>query len=348
MNKSLKNFIKHQINIGKSCYNPTQSENDIFAGFSTPLTLETSNAILVEESKAGLTLKSVQIKAENSGFGFFLDGIERKRTLKMVGHLPIIYGYVAAVILQRTNKKLHSCGLEKPIENIYMPVAENGDEPDFYFKKNELDLFNLKAVNIGKKADNAYPLYPQEFEKLSHNEIQEQRRKAETQISENWLKNFKTDEWLCVDGGLNRSTKSSLDSQRIAGIIKSHNTVYFPPEEQFKIYSMIAGERSSIFIPVARNKKEKNVYSWYLRIHNRKSAGDPNFGIVRVEIPQNKDLTENELIQTVNEISSWILLEKKPVAFPASRWDRMIYPIKYCEDYLKSKAPSLKYIDNLI
>ena len=48
---------------------------------------------------------------------------------------------------------LFRSGLEKTIENIFMPIAENGNEPDFYFPRNEIDSFGLKVLNIGKKND---------------------------------------------------------------------------------------------------------------------------------------------------------------------------------------------------
>ena len=105
---------------------------------------------------------------------------------------------------------------------------------------------------------------------------------------------------------------------------------------------MEKGQRSSVFQPLNEKGKRENIYSWYLRLHYNKNYGDNSFGLIRVEVP-----AEEEYLKKVDLISSWILLETKPVAFPASRWDRMIYPIKYCEDYLKSKAPSRTLINSL-
>lgn len=349
MKIELKNFVNYKIEQGYTCYKPARSNDDNFNGFSQPLSTDKAAAKIIEGDLNYVSTKKINLNIDKSGFSYFLDGIERKRTLTLLGHIPIIYGYISAVILERKDKKLLSCGLEKTKEVFYLPYKETGDEPDFYFEKNDLMKFNFTPVNIGKKIENKdYPLYPQDFEQVAHGEIQEERRKAEAKVTSDWLKSYNSAGWLYVDGGLSRSTKDLLKSNMIAGVIKSHNTVYFSPEEQFKIYSMKAGERSSIFVPIAKNNKEKEVYSWYLRLHERKNKGDANFGIVRVEIPQSSELVNDVLVDTVDMVSKWILLEKNPVAFPASRWDRMIYPIKYCEDYLKSKSPSYRYIENLI
>ena len=157
-----------------------------------------------------------------------------------------------------------------------------------------------------------------------------------------WVDSKFNDGWLFVDGTLNTKSQNVLESSNIAGIVKSHGVYYFPFEKMCELYSMEKGQRSSVFQPYDKTGKKKDIFTWYLRLHHDKRNGVNDFGIVRVEIPAKK-----ELISKVDEISSWILLETKPVGFPASRWDRMIYPIKYCEDYLKSKAPSWTMIESL-
>jgi len=145
-----------------------------------------------------------------------------------------------------------------------------------------------------------------------------------------------------VDGRLENKNKELISGSNIVGIIKSHHASYFDYEEQYKIYTMRKGQRTGVFQPKGGDGKTENIYSWYLKLHEDKRHGDNNFGLIRVEVP-----AEEEYLKKADLISSWILLETKPVALPASRWDRMIYPIKYCEDYLKSKAPTWTLINSL-
>lgn len=308
---------------------------------------EQKKAIVIEESDGKLKVKNVKITTKNSSFSYFLDGIERKRIVFNYNFIPVTYGYVAAVIMKRTDKKMHSIDMTEKSENIYLPYKENSDCPDFYFDFNEFTKFKFAPVNTGKKDKKTgnYPLFPVEFEQKAHNEIQETRREIEQNLAEKWLAKNYDDGWLFIDGRLSTKSQKLISNGKAVGVIKSHHVSYFTPEEQFKIYNLKKGERSSVFQPEKNenNKTEKeNFYSWYLKIHESQYNSDNTFGLIRVEIP-----AKQELLNQVDEISNWILLETKPIAFPASRWDRMIYPIKYCEDYLKSNAPSWTMLESL-
>ncbi|MGB9618810.1 MAG: hypothetical protein ACPL7K_00185, partial [Armatimonadota bacterium] len=108
-------------------------------------------------------------------------------------------------------------------------------------------------------------------------------------------------------------------------------------EEQRKILGLRVGERSGLFIPRGRRRHE--VYSWYLRLHSN-AGQDVHFGLIRVEAAKCE-----RTLAMVDEISRWILAERSPLSLPDSRWDRMIYPIRDCEQYLRSLAPSRTMLD---
>lgn len=61
----------------------------------------------------------------------------------------------------------------------------------------------------------------------------------------------------------------------------------------------------------------------------------PLFGLVRVEMP-----ADPETLRYVDEVSSWLLTERFPLSFPDSRYDRLLYPIRRVEMYLRSRQPS--------
>jgi len=343
--KDFQNFLNKKrragedIKIPKSLYN---SEED---SFSKPENnIQQRKFDIVGEPDGKLKFKKIEIKTEKSGFSYFLDGIERKKILCYLRSIPFIYGYVSAAILKRTGKKLHSTEMELSGGNFYLPVKENENCPMHYLEDEEIkDIKNTVNIGVIKKGESeGYPRFPEEFIKQAHSEIQEKRRKIEVALTDKWLESKFNDGWLYVDGTLNTKSQKVLESSNIAGIVKSHGVYYFNFDEMYKLHSMKKGERSSVFQPYDKTEKKKDIFTWYLRLHYNKNNGVNDFGIIRVEIP-----AKEELIDRVDEISSWILLETKPVGFPASRWDRMIYPIKYCEDYLKSKAPTWTMIESL-
>jgi hypothetical protein len=46
------------------------------------------------------------------------------------------------------------------------------------------------------------------------------------------------------------------------------------------------------------------------------------------------------VIAEADRISTWLLSERSPLAAPDPRWDKIFYPIRDCEEYLRSIAPS--------
>ncbi|OGI02522.1 MAG: hypothetical protein A2Y25_07040 [Candidatus Melainabacteria bacterium GWF2_37_15] len=311
MNK-LRNYVRELKQSGEDIKIPRQTQES--DEFPTPREITELKADIIEDN-GEFGIKTVEITQENSGFAYFLDGIERKKILCYYKSVPLIYGYVAAAILGRTDKKMHSIGLEKSEQNFY--VIDK--------------TFENLEINTVKISDGT-PMLPDQYIKAAHSAIQTSRGNLEHSLIRDWIKAGYEDGWLFVDGRIEKLSKDITSGQNIVGIIKSHQACYFDFEDQYKIYSMKKGERSSVFQP-----EKENVYSWYLRLHYDKNYGNNEFGLIRVEVP-----AEKEYLEKADLISSWILLETKPIAFPASRWDRMIYPIKYCEDYLKSKAPSYK------
>ncbi len=313
--------------------------------FNVSEVFETKTADIMEDNGV-LKIKNVEISSEKSCFSFFLDGIERKKVLFYYRSIPVIYGYTSAVILQRIDKKLRSINFEDSLEKFYLPIKhKNSDSPEHYLAEEEISALKEKISDIGqiKNADGNYRMLPEQFIQAAHSSIQTDRGEIEKKLARKWIESsYSKNDWLFVDGRLENKNKELISGAKIVGIIKSHHASYFNYEDQYKIYSMKKGERSGVFQPKDEKGARENIYSWYLKIHSDKKYGDNNFGLIRVEVP-----AEKEFLEKADLISSWILLETKPVAFPASRWDRMIYPVKYCEDYLKSKAPTRIMIDSL-
>jgi hypothetical protein len=42
------------------------------------------------------------------------------------------------------------------------------------------------------------------------------------------------------------------------------------------------------------------------------------------------------LARRADEVSAWVLAEALPLAVPDARWDKMVYGIRDCEEFLKA------------
>ena len=73
------------------------------------------------------------------------------------------------------------------------------------------------------------------------------------------------------------------------------------------------------------------MYTWYLRLR-RERGRDPFWGLVRVEVAAR---AEGSISERADRVSGWILAELTPLALPDGRWDRMVYGVRDCEEYLR-------------
>ena len=83
------------------------------------------------------------------------------------------------------------------------------------------------------------------------------------------------------------------------------------------------------------SQKRASVASWYLRIRDSRGH-DPMWGLVRVEVAAPAAGREAEIGARADEVSRWILAEAAPVALPDARWDKMVYGVRDCEEFLRA------------
>jgi len=58
------------------------------------------------------------------------------------------------------------------------------------------------------------------------------------------------------------------------------------------------------------------------------------YGLLRIEGRAHPDT-----VAQASELSGWLWAERAPLATPATRWDRLLYPLHQVEEYLKALAP---------
>jgi hypothetical protein len=133
-----------------------------------------------------------------------------------------------------------------------------------------------------------------------------------------------------------------MKSERVAGLIKTHQTLYlqsFYPDIQQMVWNMPCYYRSMKFsIQLLENAStlSHKVKSFYLRINE---PAHPEMGLLRVEY--------NAPFAAVDEFSSWLIAESR-IRANCERWDRQIYPIQVCENYLRTQIPGSKHIEMVL
>ena len=252
-------------------------------------------------------------------FGAFLDGIQQSRVVHLTRGVPIVWGRVSAVIRRRVNRRLTTW--EHPI-----------DESRFYAPLSAVDadtrraLADLAIVDTARSDDDGVlSRHPMHVVEQALHAVQRDRERAERTLAERWCGAMR--EPLLVDGSISGSDIVATHGCAV-GVVKSHRQLYATAAVIELILGLASGERTPVVRIAPRNRTP--VHSWYLRLRDP-VAHDALWGIVRVEVAETDDAAAR-----ADEVSRWVLAERAPLALPDSRWDRMAYPVRECEEFLRA------------
>ena len=159
--------------------------------------------------------------------------------------------------------------------------------------------------------------------------VQKDREQLEQRLAERWCSVEQG--MLFIDGGISGSERVAVSGCTV-GVVKGHRTLYAEGEDLQRIFDLRRGERSSVLR--VTSPKRITVASWYLRL--RDAVGrDPLWGLVRVEIAQ-PSAGDRPIGDRADEVSRWVLAETAPLALPDARWDKMVYGVRDCEEFLRA------------
>lgn len=278
-----------------------------------------------------------------SDFAFFEDG--RQRTVH-IGYvkanygpnevlLPVHYFVVAAVILQRTDGKLKLWSEAKVRQGI---IVQKSLVPNQQLLA-EFEGMGLLIEDAGGTGGDYYQLRNRA---LQHSK--DLRLSVENELIRSWRESDAgPEQFLIVDGTL-MNFRDEENVQKCIGVSKSFGSRYFSITENHRIMQMKEFERSWTFRfhqpeeDLRKGARER--ISWYLRLRNRPNS-DPEFGMVRVEISRHHTEKATEYAE---RFSRSLLSERLPTSYPYPRWDKHLYPIRECENYLSSIMPSITTI----
>ena len=301
---------------------------DAPAGAETPLEHMTLGAVepprLIPASVLeGRELEAHQVDGEPvARVAAFLDGTQTSRVVRHLDGIPIVHGTTAAVVRERVERRLRTWGAPRIERRVYAPLAHLSAE-----HRRALKESGLAVVDTGESRP-ADSLHPFALQDAAIHAVQEDREALERMLAEAWCAESEGE--VLVDGSITGSERVATSACAI-GMVKSHRTLYAEGNALRAVLHLPVAHRSSVFR--VTSPKRTPVASWYLRL--RDPAGrDPLWGLVRIEVAD--AATGKALARRANEVSLWVLAEALPLATPDSRWDKMVYGIRDCEEFLRA------------
>ncbi|HEV8510157.1 MAG TPA: hypothetical protein VGQ48_06850 [Gemmatimonadales bacterium] len=259
-----------------------------------------------------------QIPAEVS----FLNGIERWNVVAYDGVAQIVNAFVAAAVRRRDkNGVLHTTAERNrafamaPLESMTPALRE---------------ILEQSGADV-EPMDGALAGQPARYLEQVESTVRRVRAHLERELADACLNDLGADEWLVLDGLLSRSPAVARHP-RALGVITSHGAQFLEGRGLERALTLPAGYRTSVFA-VRGGHTRTEVYSWYQRLWPWE-GNDLLYGLLRIEARAHP-----ETVARASELSGWLWAERAPLATPATRWDRLLYPLHHVEEYLKALAP---------
>lgn len=280
----------------------------------------TSAAIL---EGASLVARAV-IGERVATFAAFLDGRQASdTTIYRLGGVPIVFGTVGAVVRERRDQRLFTW--RHSVQRAFYASRRQLSSSDWLTL--ESSPWPVRDID-DPKSDMPAAEHPLALREAAVHRVQEDREDLEQQLARDWVAGQHRP--LLIDGGISDDETVARSSFAI-GVVKSHRTFYAKGDALTTVLGLRPGERSSVLR--VSSARRTPVASWYLRL--RDWAGhDPMWGLVRIEAALPR--AEDDIIARADEVSRWILAEAHPVALPDSRWDKMVYGVRDCEEFLRA------------
>lgn len=268
-------------------------------------------------------------QAPVTGFRGFLDGTQRSVVAGyLAGGAPIVVGRAAAVIRERRNRRMHTWG--SPLSEARMYAPRELTSRTAWEALERIGGHLLVDISAAEQEiDGEHPLALRD---AAFHLVQAHREALERRLAERWC--AAEHDRLFIDGGISGSEAVAASACTV-GVVKTHRTLYAEGPALQTVLGLEHRERSSVFR--ITSTRRTMVASWYLRL--RDPAGrDPMWGLVRVEIAHPDPADAHAIGDRADEVSRWILAEASPLALPDARWDKMVYGIRDCEEFLRAVA----------
>ncbi len=252
----------------------------------------------------------------------FLNGIERWNVVAYDGVVQVVNAYIAAAVRRRdTAGGLHTT-FERRRAFAIAPLDRMTRGLRQALEQSAADIESVAGELVEQ---------PARYLEMIETTVRRARARMERELAEEAIDDLGNDEWLVIDGLLSRSPDVARHP-RALGVIKSHGAQFLEGRGLERALTLPAGHRTSVFA-VRGGHTRTEVYSWYLRLWPWE-GNDLLYGLLRIEARAHPDT-----IARASALSAWLWTERAPLATPAPRWDRLLYPLHHVEEYLKTRAP---------
>jgi hypothetical protein len=261
------------------------------------------------------------------------------RTLQrtqLIGHfvhqgfeVPVHYSITGAIILMRVERKFRVWGAPKLQSNVLLP---------FTFVENRSLLEHFPA-------DAQLKLHDSGGDRPEYTQLRiAALRKAQGITLE--LRGQLYNDWRHAEGADPRQVlvfsgmiEDSPNDQLTDNVLAVAERVYVPwqnselLEPQLVIPAYHRGQLMRVVNTSGGDPMPK--YTWFVRLRTSAKA-DPEFGLVRCTCLA----SDAQAQMRANAFTARMVDERLPVTFPAENWDKLIFPLKLCRDYLESLIPT--------
>jgi hypothetical protein len=257
-------------------------------------------------------------------FAAFLDGTQTSKVIAYADGIPIVHGAVAAAIRERVDRRMRTWSTPRLKHSVYAPIGLLSKEWQAALASTAVRIVDTLAR---RQLESPHPFALQD---AAIHAVQDDREMVERELAELWCARAEGE--LFVDGAITGSERVATAS-RVVGVVKSHRTLYAEGDALRCIVRLERGERSSVFR--VTSPRRTPVASWYLRLRDA-TGREPLWGLVRVEVAEDQSASRRQVGERANEVSRWVLAEALPLALPDGRWDKMVYGIRDCEEFLRA------------
>ncbi len=274
-----------------------------------------------------------------SQFRYFLDGSQRTYNHYIHGHFPIVYSVAAAGILQRDqlgNSSLVPGTLE--LRHTWFIPERAQTLPDFVERIKEQNMTIVDPLERYEDEE-TYAIALADYSHfidMAFDAAKKARADLESDILCAWSSQPERRDdpgWIVVDGALR------VCAPRAIGLVKSFTRQHLTGSEATTLYDLPVGHRTSAFQAEDRYRSDldldglgaavKSRTLWYMRLHDA-TGDDARRGLIRIEASPN--VTDSD---EIDELSQWLLTEKRPRASADARWANLLYPVHFLERILK-------------
>src|SRR5438876_4732185 len=252
----------------------------------------------------------------------FLAGFARWGVVACDGIIQVVDAYVAAAVRRRDGRGVLHTTFQR---NRAFAVAPLERMTPGLRHVLEASVSDVEPID-GELAEQ-----PTRYLETVESTVRRVRAGLDREIAEECIATLGAEEWLVLEGLLSRSPTVARHP-RALGVISSHGTQFLEGRGLERALTLPAGHRTSVFA-VRGGHTRTEVYSWYLRLWPWE-GNDLLYGLLRIEARAHADS-----VKRASELSRWLWAERAPLATPATRWDRLLYPLHHVEEYLKTRAP---------